>query len=80
MLDAFIIEEIVQRKEIERQEKGRRQPYLPIPDRMPYEPLQREGGEAPRREYWRNEDKEGEGEDGCVIIDMKSLRSERYIV
>ncbi|OGY48250.1 MAG: hypothetical protein A3D39_00095 [Candidatus Buchananbacteria bacterium RIFCSPHIGHO2_02_FULL_39_17] len=79
MLDAFIIDEIQKRK-IADQEKGRRQPGLYVPD-MPYIPPERErsGREAPQRGYWDNEREDSSG-DGCVIIDMKSLRPERYIV
>ncbi len=74
MLDAFIIEEIRKEEEAKRRER-RQQPYLPVPARMPYEPLKRgENEDKPERGYWDSGRGDSRGRDiwdGCTI-DMKS--------
>ena len=81
MLDAFIINEIRKEEDAQRWRKGQ-QPFLPVPDRMPYAPPKREE-EPGRRGYYDSEsndfDPRRDARDDCVI-EMGYVTRVKYVV
>ncbi len=80
MFDTNILPLIIE-DERKKEEGNRswRQPFLPVPDRMPYMPLIREGSETPQRGYYDSGEEKNNIWDGCVV-EMNYVQKDKYIL